>query len=93
MAIVTREFFEELQTNKMIEHGDWVKLAKASVEAGLNGGEGHAPATFRNAVVKGFSTSDEVVGLVLAYFEPRAKAIAAQRASVQSIRETLNPAS
>lgn len=92
MAFITREYYSLLHKNKLIEHGDWINLERMSREAGMKNGNGISSQTFRNAVVKGFTTTDEVVKLVNAYFEPKFDNLKAQRRVIKEIKKKLQSA-
>ncbi len=90
MAFISREYYQELNANDLIEHGDWVKLHRMSKEIGIKNGNGYAPATFRNAVVEAFTTTDEVVELIKSYYEPKVESIRLQRLAVKDMRKKLS---
>jgi hypothetical protein len=89
MAHISREFFETLKKNKLIEHGDWIALERLSREVGLKDGNGVVASTFRNAVIKGFTTTEEVVALVQGYFKPKSEAAKEQKKLVKEMKEKL----
>lgn len=89
MAYITREYYQLLKKNKLIEHGDWVQLQRMSAEAGLKDGNGVSAQTFRNAVIKGFTTTEEVVKLIEGYFSPKYDTLVAQRKTVKEIKQKL----
>ena len=89
MAHITRNYFKELEKNKLIEHGDWIKLHRMSVEAGLKQGKGFAAHTFRNTVVKGFTSTIEVVALIEAFYAPKVESFRQQQLAVKNMRKKL----
>ncbi len=89
MAFISRDYYEELKKNKLIEHGDWIKLHRMSKEVGIKKGEGYAAHTFRNAVVKGFTTTNEVVTLIESFYAPKVESIKLQRDAVKNMRKKL----
>jgi len=92
MAFITREYFKLLDKNKLIEHGDWINLERMSRQAGMKNGNGVSSQTFRNAVVKGLTTTDEVVTLVEAYFAPKFDTVKAKRLAIKELRRKLQSA-
>lgn len=92
MAFITREYCRLLIKNKLIEHGDWIQLERMSREAGMKNGNGISSQTFRNAVVKGFTTTDEVVKMIEAYFSPKFDTLKAKRAVIKEIKKKLQSA-
>jgi hypothetical protein len=89
MAYISREYHNILKKNKLIEHGDWIKLHRMSKEAGLKDGNGITAMTFRNAVVNGYTTTDEVVQLINALYEPKIEAWQKQKTTVRVMKEKL----
>lgn len=89
MAFITRDYYKLLDRNKLIEHGDWIQLERMSRAAGMKNGNGISSQTFRNAVVKGFTTTDEVVKLVEGYFSPKFDTLKAQRRVIKQIKKKL----
>lgn len=89
MAFITREYYENLKKHKLIEHGDWSKLAQLSKTAKMKAGKGYTARTFKNAVIEGFTTTDDVVELIVGYYTPKAEAVAAQRKAAKNIKMTL----
>jgi hypothetical protein len=92
MAFITREYYKLLDKNKLIEHGDWIQLERMSRQAGMKNGNGVSSQTFRNAVVKGFTTTDEVVSLIEVYFAPKFDTVKAKRLAIKEIKKKLQSA-
>lgn len=92
MAFITRQYYKLLDKNNLIEHGDWIQLSRMSQQAGMKNGNGISSQTFRNAVVKGFTTTDEVVKLVEGYFAPKFDTLKAQRQVIKEIKKKLQEA-
>lgn len=89
MAHIKREYYQVLKSNKLIEHGDFVKLERMSREVGLKDGNGVVASTFRNAIVKGFTTTEEVTQLVYGFYTPKIEAAKAMRQTVKEMKEKL----
>lgn len=92
MAFITREYYKLLKDNRLIEHGDWIQLERMSREAGMKNGNGISSQTFRNAVVKGLSTTDDVVNLIEVYFTPKFDTVKAKRLAIKKIKRKLQSA-
>lgn len=90
MAFITRDFYDVLRKNKLIEHGDWEKMAQMGREVGLNKGKGFNSRTYRNAITKGFTTTDEVVEIIEAFYSPKVDAISRQRAAIKEMKKKLS---
>lgn len=92
MAYVTREFFKELKDYKIIGRNDWSEMAALSREAGLHNGAGYSNRHFKNAVNDGVTVSDNVMQLIMAYYQPKIELLQKQRQLANGIKKRLgNP--
>jgi hypothetical protein len=87
MAFISKKYYEELKKNKLIEYGDWVRLHRMSKEIGMKEGEGYVAATFRNAIVKQFTTTENIVQLIQKFYAAKSESMKGQLDAIEQMKE------
>lgn len=68
MAYITKDYIDALKNSNLLNKDDAGKIADKTKAAKLNNGKGYSRQTIRNILYCGYTTTEDMVRLIMDYF-------------------------
>ena len=89
MAYITKDYIEALKNSDLLNKDDVGKIADKTKALKFNNSKGYSRQSIRNMLYCGYTTTDEMVKLIMEYFSDKKKAIDKTIAEQKKFAESL----